>query len=199
VKFSQKIQIHLTTAVLVVVVLFGVLSCTKDEVTTIEAVKDRKASPGLAATQITTVVSDSGITRYRIFSDQWDIYDRAAEPYWEFPKGLHFERFDENLVIDANFHSNYARYHDYKKLWEFKKNVKAVNIKGEMFETDLLYWDQQQERIYTDKFIRVTQATRVITAVGFESDQSLTKYHFKNVQGIFAVDEAGQSSTSPDE
>ncbi len=188
-KFSKKIRINLTTAIMVVVVLFGGISCAKEEVEKIGAVKDRKASPGLAAKKITTVISDSGITRYRIFSDQWDIYDRAVEPYWDFPKGLHFERFDENLVIDANFHSNYARYYDYKKLWEFKKNVKAVNIKGEMFETDLLYWDQQQERIYTDKFIRVTQATRVITAVGFESDQSLTRYHFKNVQGIFAVDE----------
>ena len=187
-----KILKNVATAILVVVVLFGAAACSKEEAPKLEAVKDRKKLPGLAATKITTVMSDSGITRYRIYTDQWDVFDRAAEPYWNFPKGLHFERFDKRLNIDANFHSKTAKYYEYKKLWEFRGNVKAVNIKGEMFETDLLYWDQTQERIYSDKFIRVTQATRVITAYGFESDQSLTKYNFRNVEGIFALDEKAQ-------
>ncbi len=187
-----KILKNVATAILVVVVLFGAAACSKEEAPKLEAVKDRKKLPGLAATKITTVISDSGITRYRIYTDQWDVFDRAAEPYWNFPKGLHFERFDKRLNIDANFHSKTAKYYEYKKLWEFRGNVKAVNIKGEMFETDLLYWDQTQERIYSDKFIRVTQATRVITAYGFESDQSLTKYNFRNVEGIFALDEKAQ-------
>ncbi len=187
-----KILKNVATAILVVVVLFGAAACSKEEAPKLEAVKDRKKLPGLAATKITTVISDSGITRYRIYTDQWDVFDRAAEPYWNFPKGLHFERFDKRLNIDANFHSKTAKYYEYKKLWEFRGNVKAVNIKGEMFETDLLYWDQTQERIYSDKFIRVTQATRVITAYGFESDQSLTRYNFRNVEGIFALDEKAQ-------
>ena len=187
-----KILKNVATAILVVVVLFGAAACSKEEAPKLEAVKDRKKLPGLAATKITTVISDSGITRYRIYTDQWDVFDRAAEPYWNFPKGLHFERFDKRLNIDANFHSKTAKYYEYKKLWEFRGNVKAVNIKGEMFETDLLYWDQTEERIYSDKFIRVTQATRVITAYGFESDQSLTKYNFRNVEGIFALDEKAQ-------
>lgn len=180
------------TAIMVVVVLFGAASCSKEETEKLEAVKDRKVLPGFAATKITTVISDSGITRYRIYTDQWDIYDRAAEPYWNFPKGLHFERFNQTLAIDANFKSKTAKYYEYKKLWEFRGDVKAVNIKGEMFETELLYWDQSQERIYSDKSIRVTQATRVIKAVGFDSDQSLTKYRFTNVEGIFAVDDRNQ-------
>ena len=187
-----KILKNVATAILVVVVLFGAAACSKEEAPKLEAVKDRKKLPGLAATKITTVISDSGITRYRIYTDQWDVFDRAAEPYWNFPKGLHFERFDKRLNIDANFHSKTAKYYEYKKLWEFRGNVKAVNIKGEMFETDLLYWDPTQERIYSDKFIRVRQATRVITAYGFESDQSLTKYNFRNVEGIFALDEKAQ-------
>lgn len=196
-KLFVKILKNITAATLVVVSLFGTVACSKEEAPKLDAVKDRKLLPGLAVTEITTVISDSGITRYRIYTDQWDVYDRAAEPYWNFPKGLHFERFDENLKIDANFHSKKAKYYDYKRLWEFKGNVKAVNIKGEMFETDLLYWDQKQERIYSDKYIRVTQATRVIAATGFESDQSLTRYNFKNVEGIFAVDEDAPTEPTP--
>ncbi|MFV0390937.1 MAG: LPS export ABC transporter periplasmic protein LptC [Paludibacteraceae bacterium] len=179
----------MTIVFLMLVFLFGAISCVKEEVVQIEAVKDRTKLPGLEATKITTVISDSGITRYRIYTDQWDIYDRAKAPYWDFPKGIYFEKFTSNFAIDANFRSDKARYDEIKRIWEFKGKVKAVNLKGEMFETDLLYWDQTTERIYSDKFIRVTQQTRIINAVGFESDQSLIKYRFRNVEGIMTVKE----------
>ncbi len=192
----RRIGSRMICAVVLFIVLCGGVSCKREEAVKIEAVKDRQSLPGLTATKITTVVSDSGITRYRLYADKWEIFDRAQEPYWDFPAGLYFERFDENLAIDAHFQSQTARYYEYKRLWEFKGRVKAVNLEGEMFETDLLYWDEQQERIYSDKFIRVTQKARVITAVGFESDQSLTRYHFKNVQGIMAVDEDAEKTST---
>lgn len=179
---------NIATTVLVVVVLSGG-ACVKDEVEKIDAVTHRDSVAGMHSAKVTTVISDSGITRYRIYTDQWDIYDKSSEPYWEFPKGLHFERFDENLVIDANFHANYGRYDERKKLWTFKDNVKAVNIEGKMFETDLLYWDQISEKIYSDKFIKITEETQVITSIGFESNQTLTKVKMKDTQGVFAIDE----------
>lgn len=186
---KPEISKLLTIVILTVVFVSGIISCTKEEAPQIGAVKDRDKLPGLEATKITTVISDSGITRYRIYSDQWNIYDRGKDPYWDFPKGIYFEKFTPNLAIDANFRSDKARYDELKKIWEFKGKVKAINLKGEMFETDLLYWDQTTERIYSDKFIRVTQQTRIINAVGFESDQSLTKYRFRNVEGIMTVKE----------
>ena len=134
-KFSKQIIINLTAAFWVVVVLFGAVSCEKERTEKIAAVKDRKTLPGLHATKVTTVISDSGITRYRIYTDQWDVFDKAKESYWEFPKGLHFERFDENLAIDANFTSKYGRYYEGRRLWEFRGKVKAINVLGEMFES----------------------------------------------------------------
>lgn len=185
---SGKIMNKLTTALLVVVVLFAI-ACTKEEPDKIEAVKDRKTLPGLSSTKITTVISDSGITRYRIYTDKWDIYDKATEPYWEFSKGLHFERFAENLSVNATFNSKYARYYERKRLWEFKGKVKAINLEGVMFETEILYWDEASDRIYSDKFIRVTRPTMIINGVGFEANQSLTKWRILNPQGPIYVDE----------
>jgi LPS export ABC transporter protein LptC len=187
-KLSKIFKI--TTALLVVVILFLQSSCTKkSEVEKIAAIKDRAAMPRLSATNITTVISDSGITRYRISAPQWDIYDRASQPYWEFPKGIHFEKFDENLKVDANIHSNYAHFNEYEKIWELKGNVRMTNIKGELFETEHLFWNQNQERIYSDTIVKITQATSIINAVGFESNQQMTKYLFKSTKGIFPVED----------
>lgn len=174
----------------------AVFSCNNtDKAEKISAVKDRTKLPRLHATEITTVISDSGITRYRISAPTWDIYDRATQPYWEFPKGIHLERFDEKLKVDANVHSQYAKFNEFEQTWELKGKVKAINLQGELFETEHLFWNQRQERFYSDTLIKITQATRIITGIGFESNQTMTKYLIKRPQGIFPVDEK-ESTTS---
>ena len=129
-KFIFKKKTNITTASLVVVMLLFLLSCSQKEVEQTAAVVDRSKMPKLHATEITTVISDSGITRYRISAPQWDVYDRANEPYWEFPKGIHFERFDENHKrVDANIHSRYTKYKLNEELWELKGQEDQANIK----------------------------------------------------------------------
>ncbi len=163
-------------------------SCDKSKIEKIDAVLNRDSIAGLTATKITTVISDSGITRYRIYTDRWDVFDEAEEPYWEFPKGLHFERFDETLHIDANFHSNYAKYFDKKQLWVFRGKVKAVNIEGKMFETEHLFWNQVTKKIYSDTIVKITTPTEVAFVKDFTSNESLTESYGKNARGMMAVE-----------
>ena len=180
---------NLTATFIVVVLLFGGNSCKKDTPDTIAAVKNRKILPQLSAEKITTIISDSGITRYRIYTKQWDVYDKTSEPYWNFPKGVYFERFDDDLVVDASITANKAKYFQNKRLWDLRGKVRSVNIKGEMFETEHLYWDQLQHRIYSDTLIKITQKTKIITGIGFESNEEMTRYKILKLKGILAVEE----------
>lgn len=179
----------MTTAGMAVVVLFLLFSCTKSETEVIDAVENRSIIPRLHSLEVSTVVSDSGITRYRITTPQWDMYDRASSPYWEFPLGVHFERFDEQLRVDANVHCNYARFYENDNLWELRGKVTATNIQGELFETEQLFWNQRTERIYSDSLIKITQAEYIIIGVGFESNQEMTRYTVKQTQGIIPLEE----------
>ena len=172
------------------------VACNNDKPDKIGAVVNRVTLPKLRATDITTVISDSGITRYRISAPEWNVYDKASQPYWEFPKGIHFERFDLNLKVDANIHSHYAKFNENEQLWELRGKVKSTNLLGELFETEQLFWNQRQERFYSDSAIKITQATRIITGIGFESNQSMTHYIIKNPQGIFPLNESNNSSST---
>jgi len=175
-------------------IIFGIfivcfiVSCNNDKPEKIAAIVDRSAMPKLHATDITTVISDSGITRYRISAPCWNIYDRANQPYWEFPQGIHFERFDLNLKVDANIHSDYAKFKENEQLWELRGNVKMTNIQGQLFETSQLFWNQREERLYSDSLIKITDASHIIKGVGFESNQNMTNYHIRNTKGIFPAD-----------
>lgn len=168
--------------------LFALVACSGKKTEVIEAVENRTEIPSLHAKEIITLISDSGVTRYRISAPVWDMYDKANPPYWEFPDGIHLERFDLELTVDANIQSDYAKYFEKTDLWELKGNVDATNLEGERFETERLFWDQKQERIYSDTIVKITDAGgTVIYGDDFVSNQSLSNYTIKNGRGDFII------------
>ena len=40
----------------------------------------------MTTTDVSTLISDSGVVRYKIESPIWLVFDQASEPYWKFPK-----------------------------------------------------------------------------------------------------------------
>jgi LPS export ABC transporter protein LptC len=143
----------------------------------------------LHATDVNTLISDSGIVRYRIKAQTWQVYDRADTPYWEFPDGIYLERFGANLESDANIEADYAFYDETAQRWKLVGNVKALNLEGETFETPLLFWDQKTESVYSDSSIVITRETSVIKGIGFRSNQSMTKYTILRPTGVFPMEE----------
>ena len=61
------------------------------------------------------------------------------------------------------------------------------NIRGQLFETSLLYWNQRDSKFYSDSAITITDATRIIKGVGFDSNQDMTNYHIRRIKGVFPV------------
>ena len=175
---------------LLVVLLSSLLvlaGCQKEVKMTAEAVEDRASMPGLDASAVTTLISDSGITRYRITTETWRIYDKAVPVYWEFPDGIYLEKFSPDLEIETWLRSDYAYYNDEAQLWELRGNVRSMNVDSEFFETPQLFWDQKAELIYSDSSISITRETSIIKGVGFQSNQELTKYTILNPTGVFPI------------
>ncbi len=183
--FFHNGKFHIAAAAFVAAICL--LSCTEklDSVPSME----RSKRPSLHAMDVQTLVSDSGVVRYRVNTKEWFVYDKAEEPYWDFPVGLRLERFDPQKNVDAEIQSNYAIYKTEPKLWDLRDSVKAMNLEGERFECDQLFWDEKAERVYSNGRIKITQKDRVIYGKGFDSNQTLTKYTIKNPEGIFPVRE----------
>ena len=154
-----------------------------------EAITDRKQMAALHATNVNTLISDSGIVRYRINAQTWKVYDKADTPYWEFPDGIYLEKFDQELNPNATIEADYAYYNEPAQRWLLRGNVKALNLEGEQFETSLLYWDQKTESVYSDSSIVITRESSIIKGVGFRSNQSMTQYTILRPTGVFPIKE----------
>lgn len=174
------------------VVLLLLSSCSGNKKVLGKAITERDSLPIMDTRGVTTLVSDSGITRYRINTEVWQMFDRKDPSYWAFEKGIYLEKFDSLLQVEASIESDTAYFYDKKKLWKLMGNVHVQNLKGEKFDTELLYWDQNQKKVYSDKRVRIEQPDQIIYAWGFESNEQMTKYKFFKTDGIFYVDEQQQ-------
>lgn len=177
----------IATWLLLVAVPYFLSGCGTQEKERIDAVVDRGSIPTLEAFDVLTIVSDSGITRYRISAEVWQVYDKASQPYWDFPEGIYLETFDSLLNVTSSVRGDYAKFLENEQIWELKGNVSATNIDNEVFETEQLFWDQKTERIYSDSSIVITRQSSIINGIGFESNQSMTNYTIRNPKGIIPI------------
>ncbi len=174
-------------------------ACQENKKPTAPPIKNRDSLAVLETENVTTLISDSGITKYRIRTKSWDVYDRTKVPRWTFEKGLLLEQFDQNYKVNATIEADTAYYYTLKRVWELRGNVKIKNTKGDRFYTSQLFWDQDASKIYSKKKIRIEQADKIINGVAFESNQEMTIYKIYNTVGQVSFDEKKlQSPASQD-
>lgn len=190
--FSENMSITIVLGAIVMLLLFSSCGGKKKELG--EAITERDSLPSMATLGVVTYISDSGVTRYRMEAEEWLMYDRKRPSYWAFEKGVYLEQFDSLFNVDASIKADTAYFYDRQKLWKLMGNVDIKNRKGERFNTALLYWNQATEKVYSDRFIRIEQPDRIITGVGFDSNQQMTIYQIRNMGGIFYVDEEEQKA-----
>ena len=191
-------NMSITIVLVTIVMLLLFPSCNSNDHQMGEAITERDSLPVMATYGVRSFISDSGVTRYRIDAEEWMIYDRKKPSHWAFEKGIHLEQFDSVGHVDASIDSDTAYYFDKEKLWKLMGDIRIKNNKGERFNTELLYWDQAQEKVYSDRFIRIEQEDRIIMGNGFTSNQQMTVYEISNIEGIIYVDEDAQTTAPKD-
>lgn len=172
-----------------VVMLFLFVGCSRNRQPMTDAITNRDSVPVMVTRDVSTYVSDSGVVRYKIITDEWKVYDRLAPSRWTFEQGIYLEKFDNDLTIDAIIVADTAYYYDKQELWELRGNVHIENEQDEQFDTQLLYWNQKTKRVYSDLYIRIRQQKRIITGIGFTSNQDFTNYTIRQTQGVFPIKE----------
>lgn len=145
--------------------------------------------PTMTTSDVQTVISDSGHTRYRIAAPLWNMFEEAKQPHWTFPQGVTCEELDHNYQTTSTLKCDSAYFDKLKNLWTLTGNVRITNPAGDVVLTDELMWDQHQHKMYSDAFIHIEKQGRIIEGYGYESNERLTTYKLRQVEAIFPIDE----------
>ena len=146
---------------------------------------DIESLPSLTVKDFETLYTDSARKQLIMRSPLMERYTERKSPYSEFRYGVKVVFYDGQDDSVGTLSSKYARYAEDKKLWELRDSVIAVNRKNEVLETELLYWDQDRERVYTDRFVRITSQDQIVMGTGLESDPRFIKWTIRNVSAQF--------------
>jgi LPS export ABC transporter protein LptC len=129
--------------------------------------------PSLAVRDFKTVMNDSGRVQLIMTSPLLEQFDKADPQYAEFKTGMKvvlFNKQNDSVTVTAK----YAKCTN-NNLWELRDSVVVINENNEKLETEVLFWNQEKDLIYTDRFVKMTSEDEVIQGIGFESDSHLIK------------------------
>jgi LPS export ABC transporter protein LptC len=133
--------------------------------------------PTLSRKDFETIYSDSGKIELIMRSPMLEQYDNA---------GL----YDGKPSPTGSVTSKYAKYTQGSNVWELKDSVVVINENKDKLETEVLYWDQSKDLIYSDRFVKFTNEDQIVMGTGFESDPHLRKRKIKKVSAtIYLKDE----------
>ena len=162
-----------------------VLSCTEQKAHTAAAVHDRDSASMMVSYGVNTLISDSGVIKYRIVTERWDVNTIKNPSRWTFEKGIFMEQFDESFHIEGYIQADSAWYYDQQKLWELRGRVVIRNVNGLVFRSEEFFWDGITHEFYSHKFSRVVTPERTLEGTYFRSDEHMTHYVVTNSVGSF--------------
>jgi LPS export ABC transporter protein LptC len=136
---------------------------------------DIKEVPSQIVENIVMVQSRNSLTEFRMQAPVLERYDTDPKNTYDlFPKGLNVYGYNEEGLLETSIVSDQAKHSikDGEEFWSAYGNVVVKNfIKGEQMETDTIFWDQKEKKIYTHCYVRMYSPDGFMQGYGMESDQ----------------------------
>lgn len=170
----MRFNLHrLLTVATISIVAIVVLSCKQE--TAAEAI-DFETTPVQIADSIFTTNSKNGVILMRMEAPRMEKYDMTGFEKSLYPDGLKVFAYTDEGLLETEIRSLHAIYTRNKKTkeeeWKLFGEVYVRNvINDQIMTTDTLYWDQVNERIHTDCYVKLTSPQGLLQGYGMESDQ----------------------------
>ena len=160
-------------------------SCQEQKKQTAPAIHSRDSASVMISYGVNTLISDSGVIKYRIVTEEWEVNQIRKPSHWIFNKGLFLEQFDEKFHVQSYVQCDTAYYYDQLRLWELRSRVRVLTKDGLRFSSEQLYWDESSHELYSTKSVSIAKPS---------------KYFVSNSKGAFERTDlvGGEESTSAD-
>jgi LPS export ABC transporter protein LptC len=145
--------------------------------------------PSLTVKDFSTVYMDSGRLKLVMSAPLMEEYSNTESPYYEFKSGIRVIFYDGRTDPAGSVTSKYAKYNKSSFLWELRDSVVVINEGNDKLETEILFWDEKKDLIYSDRFVKITNEDQIVMGTGFESDPRLNKRKIKKVSATIYLKE----------
>ncbi len=182
---------------LTMVVLFSCSNDLKD----IDAMFDDTQMSGETGKDIEIIYSDSARIKVVVKAPVMHRSDVNGKIEEIFPAGIHATFYDDHERVTSWMDSKYAIRDQRSNIIIARDSVVLYNVEEDKMITSELIWEEKDRRIYTDKFVRITQPAKGDTTYGwgFEAKDDFSTYKITNYSAKMSIDDWEKSLDKEDE
>lgn len=141
----------------------------------------------LEVANMETLYSDSAIVRVKVKAQKQLEYESGDS---EFPEGVYIEFYDVNRKLTTTIEADKGYFNKKDNLYTATGDVEVNSLeKNQILNTEVLYWKQAKEEIYTDKFVRIETAEEILLGEGLTASQDFSSYRILKPTGELSIDQ----------
>lgn len=179
-----------------VIVSWVLAACQNPVEHTAPAIHDRDSVAMMTSYGVNTLISDSGVIKYRIVTERWEVNTNRVPSRWIFDKGMLLEQFDEKFHINSYIQCDTAYYFDQERVWKLYGRVRILTKDGLRFTSEQLTWDENKHELSSNVFSKLVTPERTLQGSYFWSDERMTRYFVSNSKGSFEKGDFGGGGSS---
>ena len=168
--------------------MIGLYACT-DEPKETRQVFTQDDTAVEVGKNVEILYSDSALVRVRVTGPVLHNFVSRDNPRQEFPGGIKIEFLEANLSVKSVLTAKNAIRQQEKGRITARDSVVMTTAKQEKLETAELIWDEKTAKVFTDKFVKVTQPGEVIYGFGLEAEQDFSYWKIIVPKGRIKVDQ----------
>ena len=162
-------------------------SCKNDFESIIDINKYSKI-PAAVTENFNLKYTDSAVVKAVLNSPLNVDYTNQTFPYSEFPEGLSI-RFYENKDDSTNVSASYGIVYYKTKIVSLRGNVVIQSADGSKIKSSQIYWDPEQEWLFTEEDIVFSSNEYDINANKLDADRSFKLLKTGQLNGNFLFDD----------
>lgn len=171
------------------------VSCA-DNTSVLQEINQDRQDPLGIATNIRMVYTDSVKIQAILTAPKHLDYTNLSFKYSVFPDGVevvfYSDQGNENLLL-----ADYGILYDETKLIDLRGNVRLKSYDGSLLTTQQLFWDAQNEWIFTEQPFTFQDKDYNFNAQRLDANKDFTKFQTGNLIGTITVSESKDSLIQP--
>ena len=163
------------------------LSC-EDNFQEIQNINSKNILPIGVTENLKLIYTDSAKVKAILYSDLNKDFTNQSFPYSEFPDGVKITFYDNDLN-ETIVTSDYAITYNKTNIVNLIGNVVINNFDGSELKTKQLYWDPEQEWLFTEEKFSFKNIDYDIIASRLDANRSFTIFNTGKLDGKVLVED----------
>lgn len=134
--------------------------------------------------------SDSALVRLMVKAAHMLEFENGDQ---EYPEGVYVEFYEADTIVTSILQGDRAYYTKETNIYRILGNVILESLKNQQkLSTEELFWDVNEERVYTEKFVIIETRDDVLHGEGLTAKQDFSSYRILKPTGEMGLEPANE-------